>query len=447
MNCRKNSNFGDKMTIQDLLNECEKAYGEHDYSRLEWVCNQILDEYNDNETALTYKLYVYCYWHQYRFVFETANRIHELYPNNYHAYNAKAIAYLGKNEFENALECCEEGLKIKDYYWLKINKIESLISLNRIDDAYEIYKSFDIPDYNFTKALINCGKYSEISEYDEDLLKEELIGYFFKRCQYLDRIGNWKEILKVCDEIFKIDEDNEIALEYKIYSLAFLEKKEEVLKCCDYAMKLYPENFRFYFEKGETLLWTFEDIDGAIEYYEKGFNFVEDSGRHWPDIDNIVEALNRKADQFIESGNYKKAVNIYDKVLFYKPREFEALDNIDMLVKEHNIKYEPSKYYEKSLKLKMEHENRFNQIDEYLKGIDVGEYDLEYVNGCSEFKEYGSLAEYIHDIIICLMDAYPNYDEESSKYLVKIAFENVKKSYEFKEPAYDFAVVYGFSCG
>ena len=118
-----------------------------------------------------------------------------------------------------------------------------------------------------------------------------------------------------------------------------------------------------------------------------------------------------------------------------------------MLVKEHDIEYEPSKYYEKSLKLKMEHENRFNQIDEYLKGIDVGEYDLEYVNGCGEFKEYGSLAEYIHDIIICLMEAYPSYDEESSKYLVKIAFENVKKSYEFKEPAYDFAVVYGFSCG
>lgn len=39
------------------------------------------------------------------------------------------------------------------------------------------------------------------------------------------------------------------------------------------------------------------------------------------------------------------------------------------------------------------------------------------------------------------------YDEESSKYLVKIAFENVKESFEFKESAYDFAVVYGFSGG
>ena len=85
--------------------------------------------------------------------------------------------------------------------------------------------------------------------------------------------------------------------------------------------------------------------------------------------------------------------------------------------------------------------------NEYLKAINVGDYGTEYVGGCSEFKEYGSLAEYIRDIIICLMEAYPSYDEKDSRYLVKIAFEDVRASFEFEEPAYDFAVVYGFSGG
>jgi tetratricopeptide (TPR) repeat protein len=369
------------------------------------------------------------------------------YPNNIHVYNAKAIAYLDRAEFDKALECCQAGLKIKDYYWLRANKIEALIGLNRIDEAFEFYNSSDIPAYSFTEALINCGKYSEISKYGYELSEKELLDCLFKRCQYLDRKGNREEILKVCEEIFKLDKDNETALQYKIRSLAFLQRDEEVLKCSEYAIKLYPDNFRFYFEKAETLLWSFDDIDAAVECYEKGFSLAGDFDRFWHDIDNIVVALNKKADRAIESGDYKKAVDIYDKILFYKPREFKALDNIDALVGKHGVKYEPSEYYNESLKLRIELENRFCQIDEYLKAIDIGEYDPEYVNGCSEFKEYKTLSEYVRDIIICLMEAYPDYSEEDSKNRVKQAFDDVRESFELKEPAYDFAVVYGFSAG
>ena len=431
--------------MDELINECEKAFKQKDYSRLDWLCNKLLMQDKNNETALTYKLYIYCNWRQYHLVFRISKQIQMHYPDNYHVYNVKARVYLDNHEFEKALKCCERGLKINDNPWLKINKIESLISLNRFDDAFMFYNSSDIPNYNFTYALINCAKYSEISKYGERLSKKELLDYFLKRCKYLDMRYNHEEILKVCDEIFKIDKDNEIALQYKIHSLAVLEKDEKVLKCSDYAIKLYPHNFKFFFKKAETLLWSFDDVDGAIEYYEKGFSLIEDFDKYCFDIDNIVTALNEKANQLIESNNYKKAVNIYDKILFYKPREFKALDNIDALVKIHNVIYEPSRYYNESLKLRIELENKFNQIEEYLNTIDVGEYDDEYINGCSEFKDYNSLADYIRDIIICLMDVYPSYDENHCKYLVKIGFENVKQSFEFNESAYDFAVVYGFS--
>ena len=313
--------------------------------------------------------------------------------------------------------------------------------------SYLKYNSSDISNYNFTYALINCEKYSKISRYGERLPKKELLDYFLKRCKYLDGRYNHVEILKVCEEIFKIDKDNEIALQYKIHSLAVLENDEEVLKCLDYAIKLYPNNCIFFFNKAETLLWAFEDVDGAIEYYEKGFRLVEDFDKYCFDIDKMVTALNEKANQLIEEDNYEKAVNIYDKILFYKPKEFKALDNIDALVKNHNVSYEPSRYYKESIILRMELENKFNQIEEYLNTIDIGKYDDEYINGCSEFKDYNSLADYIRDIIICLMDVYPSYDVISSKYLIKIAFDNVKQSFEHNESAYDFAVFNGFSGG
>lgn len=433
--------------VQEMLMECERAYGEGNYSRLDWACNRILDEDKDNETALTYKLYIYCDWRQHHLVLRIADKIKRLYPANVHAHNARAIAYIDKGEFERALECCEEGLKIKDYHWLRINRIESLIGLGRIDEAFEFFNASEIPDYTFTDALINCGRYSEISRYGSELSKSQLMTSLFKRCEYLDRRGKREEILEVCDEIFKIDEDNESALQYKIHALAFLGRADEVLRWSDYAIRLYPDNFRFYLEKAETLLWSFEDIDGAIECYEKGFGMVDDFDRYWFDIDNLVEALTKKADQAVEDGDYQKAVEICDEILFYKPSQFRALDMIDGIVENHDVRYEPTGHYRQSLMMKIEMENRFDKIDDYLNAITVGEYDLEYVEGCSEFKDYASLADYLRDIMICLMQAYPGYGEEASRRLVKIAFENVRQSFELEESAYDFAVTYGFGGG
>lgn len=433
--------------MDELIKECEKAYDEKNFSRLDWLCNEILEQQKNNETALTYKLYIYCDWHQYHLVFRIADQIHILYPNNYHTYNAKAIAYSGKNDFEKALDSCNEGLEIKDYWWLRINKIESLISLNRIDEAYEFYNSSEIPDYNFTKALINCGKYSEISKYEEGLSNEELLSYYFKKCSFLDRWSNYEEILKVCEEILRIDKDNEFALEYKTHSLRSFENDDEVLKCLNHSIKLYPNNFRFYFEKGETLLWSFEDIDGAIECYEKGFALVGDFDRYWFDVDNLVDALNKKADQVIESGKYENAVNIYDKILFYKPKEFKALDKINSLTKEHNIDYTHSEHYNESLKLKEESQRRIKQVDDFLETIVIGEYDEDYVKGCSEFKDYNSFGEYVRDVIICLMESYPQRSEEYSRLLVKSDIHYIKSSFEHEEPADECIIVVGYGCG
>ena len=42
--------------MDELIRECEKAYDKKNFSRLDWFCNEILEQQKINETALTYKL-------------------------------------------------------------------------------------------------------------------------------------------------------------------------------------------------------------------------------------------------------------------------------------------------------------------------------------------------------------------------------------------------------
>ena len=252
---------------------------------------------------------------------------------------------------------------------------------------------------------------------------------------------------QACNRILEKDKKNEIALGYKIFSLAWLEKNEEVLECADYAIRLYPNNFMFYFEKAETLLWAFDDVDGAIETYEKGLSLVEDFDEHWFSVDNIIYALYKKAGLLMQSGNFKGAIDICDRILFYRPSEFKALDCIESIVKEHDIDYEASRNYEKSLDLRKRSRKRAEKIEDCLNGIEIGEYGKDYINGFCEFKDYNSLDEYIRDLIICLMESYPYRSEDHARSLVKCNMDYIRSSYEHKEPIAYCSIEVGYCCG
>lgn len=426
-----------------MIEECRKAYQDHDYSRLDWLCNEILKNDENNPEALTYLLYVYCNARQYHLVFRTADKIRRLNPENSHPYNAEAIVYLNRKEFNNALSSADDGLKISDFEGLRKTRTEALISLERTDEAYEYFKSAEIHSCTFTNALINCGKYSQIPKYRNDLSDKELLGYLSERCRYLERKGTPSEILEVCGEIFKIDENNEYAFEYKIYALKRLEKDSEVLRCCDEAMKLYPTNFRFYFEKAETLLWAFEDFDAAAENYENGFALVDDISYYRFELENLADALFQKAKKL---KNPVKRAGIYDKILSYNPREFKALDKLNALMGEGNVSYEPGENYHVSLKLKEMLEEKSRKTDEWLSSIEIGDYDKEYSESLSGFRDYESIDEYIRDIMICLMESYPGHSEDDARFLVKCHLPDIKDAYQYKEPAAYMSIDVGY-CG
>ena len=449
------------MSKEEILNECEDVFEKEDYSlldylcritlgeddnglgaHLDYLCRNALEEDENNLIALNYKAFR-C---PNRLSFPILDRILEMDPDNYFAYNTKALSYINDENYEEALKCSEKGLKIKDDEWLRRNRIEALISLERIEEAYEFYKASDIPGYTFTKGLINCGKYSQVPKFDEGLSKDELLDYYYKRCKSLYEHPKWKEyepVLEVCEEIFKIDRDNEIALEYMVGSYAFLNQFEEVVRWCDYAIKLYPNNFRFYFDKADVLYWIYKDLDAAIESYERGFSHVECIGYHWYAVDDMVYALYEKAEEL----SPQEAIAIYDKILFYKPMEYKALERIDGIVKEHGLDWEWSESYRQSSILKAENDKRLKEIDDFLNEIEIGEYDEEYLKGCSQFKDNYSFKDYVREVIICLMESSYRYSEESARERVKISMNYIKGEYEVKEPAAYCVIEVGYSCG
>ena len=86
------------MSVEELLCESEELFRKKNFSRLKWVCINILQQDSDNEKALTYLAYSYFTRNDgYMEVYNIADKIHSLYPDNYHAYNLEAMAYLMVN--------------------------------------------------------------------------------------------------------------------------------------------------------------------------------------------------------------------------------------------------------------------------------------------------------------------------------------------------------------
>ena len=170
MNCRKKSNFGDNMTIQNLLNKCENAYIEKDFKKLIGLCDEVFKKDSDNPIAVSYKSISYCFSNQPEKALEILNEASKLHPNNHYHKNIAAMAYYDLGEYEKSLKCCCEGLNIKEFDWLYENRIKALLKLDRIDEAIECYENGPW-SIEITDLLIETGKYCLALKY---CLEEEL---------------------------------------------------------------------------------------------------------------------------------------------------------------------------------------------------------------------------------------------------------------------------------
>lgn len=134
---------GDKMNLENKLEECERLYNEENYEGLIRKCDEILEEFPDNQNAIGYKGFSYYALGDDDKALEILERGVELCPNNYYLKNNLAMVYYALGDYETSLKLCEEGLEIRDFEWLCENKFKNLIRLDRYDEAIEFEKSID----------------------------------------------------------------------------------------------------------------------------------------------------------------------------------------------------------------------------------------------------------------------------------------------------------------
>ena len=284
------------MLKEKLLDEIEYIYNIGDFERLIGKCDELLKIDEDNPAALNYRAIALYYLGRYEESLKLLDYNLKLHPTNPYVLNNRALVFIALEDYQKALECCEEGLKYMDFDWLQKNKIEALIHLGRRDEAYEFYKSVDIPFYTFEEALENCG-----------IIQKDGI---FERMEVLLGERNFEEVLKICNE----HEESERILEFKIVSLHCLERYDEELECVNRAIEKYPNNYEFHFLRARIS----RNLDGAIESYERAFELLQSTSNYRLKVKEYIKCLKIKAHELIASSEYEEAIGTCEKILKYE---------------------------------------------------------------------------------------------------------------------------------
>lgn len=284
------------MLKEKLLDEIEYIYNIGDHERLIGKCDELLKIDEDNPAALNYKAIALYYLGRYEESLKLLDYNLKLHPTNPYVLNNRALVFIALEDYQKALECCEEGLKYMDFDWLQKNKIEALIHLGRRDEAYEFYKSVDIPFYTFEEALENCG-----------IIQKDGI---FERMEVLLGERNFEEVLKICNE----HEESERILEFKIVSLHCLERYDEELECVNRAIEKYPNNYEFHFLRARIS----RNLDGAIESYERAFELLQSTSNYRLKVKEYIKCLKIKAHELIASSEYEEAIGTCEKIMKYE---------------------------------------------------------------------------------------------------------------------------------
>ena len=291
--------------LEELLDLCEYLYNQCEYEKLISACDEVQKVKKDEPASLNYKAISLYYLGRYEESLELLDYSLTLHPTNHYTLNNKALVYIALKDYEKALECVEKGLESRNLDWLQINKIEALIHLGRIDEAYEYYQSVEIPYYTFEEALDNCGiandSQKELHHMIDELLSE----------------NKYEEVIRLCDYA----DTSEKLLNYKIIALLYLKRFDEAIKCADGAIKSYPHNYNFHFLRARISQMT-GDIDNAIESYENAFALSGLSNNRL-EINDYNSCIEEKSKSLIDLKDYSGAVENLEKIITVKEGNFE----------------------------------------------------------------------------------------------------------------------------
>lgn len=198
----------------------------------------------------------------------------------------------------------------------------------------------------------------------------------------------YEKVLENSDKILKLDKSNELALEYKILSLFNFKKYKESLEYLQEAVKINPENYKFYNIKAFILTDLYR-TDEAISCYNKSFVL----GGFDQEDDKILKYRAKcylkkaREDHYIKNDK-TEALNSLNIYLKEYPEDEKALNFKQELTQD----YAPFKYADKLFYF----ETKANELYKYGYLKESYEcYRDNVLRACTDFKNNVPDIEYI----------------------------------------------------
>jgi tetratricopeptide (TPR) repeat protein len=316
------------------------------------------------------------------------NKATELDPNVLFAWVVKA-GFLGQiGKFKEALSCFDEALRINPFDKMAMNG-RDLVSkeLSKIDDDYRIegkpYEDWLEKGHD----LVKKGEFEEALKcYEEGLkLSKTSIDLWLDSGLALNQLKRFNEAINKFEKAIELNEDSNEAWTYKGIALGGLKKLEDSLVCYDNALGINPEYEYALFNKAATLV-NLKRFEEAIEHFDKLIEINPDFAqakeirekafqqKHLVRIAEDLKSrpkeavdLSNKGIELMQQGRLKEAIDYFDKTLAIDPSFAEILSMKGMVLQTMGRLDEALECYTNAIDINPEILDAYNNMGIILK--------------------------------------------------------------------------------
>lgn len=191
----------------------------------------------------------------------------------------------------------------------------------------------------------------QLKECDGLLFYREDIEKMLDECKRSYYEDDYRQVMDICNEILKMDFNNQAALGYKARCLYLLGRCEEALTLLNNAIILYPDNSHYLDIKADILMYK-EEYGKAIECYHEIFRIGASDEDTLDFIKReYITCLSLRMDQLIEKERYVEAWKCYNQQLKMKSGDLQRsamIERFKKYVKEYASRVKNRHYYVKA---------------------------------------------------------------------------------------------------
>ena len=232
---------------------------------------------------------------------------------------------------------------------LVLNKLERFDeALTSFDRAVKIEPKSHQAWQGQGDILFHLQRYEEaIEAYRKTLkIKDDSYDAWYNLAQSYHQIGEYKEAGKAYEKAVELKPDQAIAW-YNLGNifLEHLEKYEDAVEAYDKAVRFDPDYAAAWYSRGNALV-KWEKPEAAVDSYEKALSLKSSED---------PELLSSLGWALHELRRYSEAIEIYDRVLYLQPQNYQVLYNRG------NALYQLERYseaivdYERAIAIKQDH--------------------------------------------------------------------------------------------